>query len=226
MRTRFCIALLLTLASSPLGAQTLFNNGSVADGRIVNSTFQLGGGALLYDNFLVDGGGWNVTGLFGDFVGDDPWTEATWEIRTGVAQGSLGTLLFSGSGSVTRVATGNTVMGSPEYRSELSGLSFFLPAGEYWMNLAPVNPLQNFLYVSNTLGAGGVNALSDSRNYLYIIGAPVSPANPSDLSSLERDYAFGVMGTAVTTVPEPATAVLLVGGLAALGLAARRRIEG
>ena len=93
--------------------------------------------------------------MFGDVVGDDPWTSASWQIRTGVGAGSLGTLLYSGSGSVTRTATGNTVLGSPEYRSVLSGLSFFLPAGEYWMTLAPVNPLQNFLYVPGSRILGG-----------------------------------------------------------------------
>src|SRR5947207_6695054 len=54
--------------------------------------------AAVYDDFNVtDPMGWNVTAVFSDDLANTVFTAADWEIRTGISEGSAGTLVASGT---------------------------------------------------------------------------------------------------------------------------------
>ena len=85
----------------------------------------------------------------------DPLT-ATYDIRTGVSEGNGGTEVASGSGTLTSVPTGRTILGSyPEYTLTVRfEKPVALKAGKtYWANLTPQCTNDND---ANCTGAGGV----------------------------------------------------------------------
>jgi hypothetical protein len=85
----------------------------------------------------------------------DPAT-ATYDIRTGVSEGNGGTEVASGSGTLTSVPSGRTILGSyPEYTLTVRfEKAVTLKAGTtYWANLTPQCTNVND---ANCAGAGGV----------------------------------------------------------------------
>ena len=219
------LALLALSAQTPMAAQTLFYNGnwSLTDGQ-TSATNTGNADAVLFENFVVGGSGWNVTGLFGDFLRRGAgWSTANWEIRSGMSAGNGGTLVASGFGTTTNVATGRSNFNYTEYRATVSGLNLTLGPGTYWLGLAPVGLSTspgNDIYLSYTSGANGVNALLDGDFFRRSLSdnyqEPPFFGNPN--------FAVGVLGTlATTTVPEPGSMLLVAGGLIAVGFSRRRR---
>lgn len=220
------VAMLLGVAASMAGAQTLFYNGQW------DGVYALGSGidglqrAYIYDDFIVTAAGWNVTGVFGDFLVDATFSTANYEIRSGLSNFNGGSLLFSGSGvAATQTATGQSGFGMNEYRVDITTLSFFLAPGTYWLGIQPVGSLQRCCnYVVTTSGLNGINADLDKvffyddpwatpdyrfqQNYAFL-------GNPSDYP---YDLAYGVEGqtASVNVTPEPGTVGLLATGLVGL----------
>lgn len=96
----------------------------------------------------------------------DPVT-ATYDIRTGVSDGNGGTEVASGSGTLTSVPTGRTILGSyPEYTLTVRfEKPVVLKAGNtYWANLTPQCTNDND---EDCAGAGGVRGNASSG-----VGAP------------------------------------------------------
>ena len=122
-----------------LGASTLYYGGDSGptDITVSNEENTTVADARVYDNFTVPNGqAWNVSGLFSnDRLSDGltTITQALWEIRTGVSEGTGGALLFSGMSAASQIATGRTdVFGNPEYTIGVS-VSFVLGPGTYWI---------------------------------------------------------------------------------------------
>lgn len=150
MRNLIFLAFCVLVAGS--SAETLYYGGSPVGPP--------GGGAAL--NYQASPSScWRV---FDDFVVDEPWhvteiwatgglrsqadevpVDVLWEIRTGMAflggtSYSGGTLVFSGSAHINAHKIGPSLPSSvyPLDDIRISGLSFDLPAGTYWINIWPI----------------------------------------------------------------------------------------
>jgi hypothetical protein len=187
--------------------------------------------AAVYDDFNVTGPlGWNVTAVFSDNLASTVISGADWEIRTGLSEGSAGILVASGTtNSPVVTATGRSGFGYTEYMVEVTGLNVFLPmlpSGQhYWLNVTPVAGTSectctNRSFNSTTSGLHAVgsppgnddNAFFNSTYFGYYFSSTSNVEGP-------YDYSNGVIGT---VVPEPATVALLICGVGALLIAARR----
>ena len=216
---------------STASAQTLFYNGqwNVVDGQ-TSATNTGNADAIIFENFVVGGLGWNVTGLFGEFIQRGAlWTTANWEIRSGITAGNAGTLVASGIGPTTNAATGRALGTFTEYRATISGLNLLLAPGTYWLGLAPVGASTaagNDIYLSYTAGVNGVNSVLDGD--FYVRSAAFNYQEPAFYNN--PNFAFGVLGTLITqqappssSVPEPSSLALMFAGSAVLAAVARRR---
>jgi hypothetical protein len=227
--SRVSLAAALTLVvDSSAAAQTRFYNGQYNGVDAQSSSYNTYvGNIMLFDNFVVGGSGWQVSGLFGEYFTDNSWTTASWEIRSGITPGNGGTLVASGTGATTNVATGRSGGRYVEYRTRVTGLNLLLAPGTYWLGISPIaiNSATGDIYLSRTSGLNGVNALIDGD---YFGRTPtVAYAEYNGLPNL--DFAYGVEGTLVTgqqppstTVPEPSTFVLVITALSAMVLWRRR----
>ncbi len=188
--------------------------------------------ALTYDNFTwVPGAGGGVV----DKVGGNFWgspdgsviTTAYWEIRTGMSHNVAGTLVSSGSGTVTPYATPFTQGGSPVWGVNVDVPDFTLPAGNYWFGLAIGSTYPGGTpgwFVASTTGANGVGGpLGDDQSIYYqnsIYGlswnyTESAIVNPT-LSGFDPSYF-------IQEVPEPSTLTLTALGLLSLGYAIQRK---
>ena len=219
MRFRFIAVLATSLAiAQPASAQILWSNGyGNWQGGQVNQDYLTSNAwaARSYDNFRLTSQSL-VTGFFGYFNPSNgfaaDWTAATWEVRTGLSSGNLGTLIASGSGAVNRVAS------EGRFYSELTGLNLQLDAGDYWLFFAPQTTYDGYAVFSNYVSnnANAVNAVQDNYNmWAFSNGAPEDGGQKYDLAI----GAFGQMNV----VPEPASIALVGAGLGVLGVIARRR---
>ena len=223
-------ALALVLAARPAAAQ-LWYNGNWSDWQtVLPSERDLSiADTRIFDDFLVGGAGWNVTSIFGDFLSDLNPTQAYWEIRSGVSAGNGGTLLYSGTSSISWALLGPGLGSDPEYQATVGGLNLSLTAGIYWLTIAPTQSAYGRAYITATGGTGGVNPLLDGNAYWdsQSFGKNFQAVTPI-LGKL--DFAYGVSGSALELLesssiisPEPGTFVLTGSGLVLLGAATLRR---
>src|SRR5712692_1943764 len=124
--------------------------------------------ARTYDDFCIPSGAtWHVTGIFGEFLANAVWTMAHWEIRSGVAVGTGGTLVVDCPGSgADRVATGRSGFGFIEYRGTATA-DFTLGPGPvcYHMTVAPIGDGNGRAFVSTTSGVNGVGQRIDDNTF-------------------------------------------------------------
>jgi hypothetical protein len=216
------------LAATPAEAQLWYNGTWNGSQSVLPSERDLWvSDSRIFDDFVVSGGGWNVTSLFGDFLSDLNPTQAYWEIRSGVSAGNGGTLLFSGTSTISWTLLGPGLWGDAEYRAMISGLNLTLSAGTYWMAIAPAESAYGRAYLTTTSGSGGVSPLQDGNSYWD------SQAFSKNFEAISRkDFSYGVGGSALQTTlleqsvivnPEPGSIVLVGTGLALVGVGTLRR---
>ena len=234
-------AVAVALTSTPARAQLWFNGEWNGTSSVLPSERDLWvPDTRIYDNFLVSGGGWNVTTLFGDFLSSLSPVQAYWEIRSGVSLGNGGTLLYSGTSNLSWVQLGPGLWGDGEYRATIGGLNLTLSAGMYWMTIAPTQSIYGRAYATTTNGTGGVGSLLDGNGYWDSQTFGKNFASTSAHFRRNVDFAYGVDGVALpepgsepepeidlltdtTTAPEPGSLLLAATGLGLVGLAYRRR---
>lgn len=189
--------------------------------------------AIVYDNIIVPPGGWTVNSLFtNDAVsGGDYFTEAYWEIRSGVRPGQGGTLVASGTASGPDVSFKN---GQDQWWGfgetiEADGLAVFLKPGQYWISVTPIGTYGSSMSdESATSFSNCVDCAGHQSNVAYwtssYFGSYFQPTYlECHVYAPCHNFSFGVAGSAgVPTAPEPGTLMLLGSSLIALAARVRR----
>ncbi len=178
-------------------------------------------GAATYQNFTLSQGA-TATGLFTNNLSQLTPTSGYWEIRSGVSEGNGGTLVASGTGTVTNTPTGRSDFGYTEYHNEVDGLNVALNGGtQYWMAVVPVcTTCAGRAFNSDTDGLNSVGTQQSGQQYFNsaFFGANFTNANNEGVFNT---FSSGVVGTAV---PEPSSLIMLGSGLVAAAGLVRRRL--
>ena len=110
------------------------------DGFSDENTLLIVGGSQTYGAVNIPAGAnASVTGILFNVLATaafDPFT-ATYDIRQGVAEGTGGTDVATGSATITVAATGRSDFGLYEYTITATIPTVTLVPGEYWFNLEP-----------------------------------------------------------------------------------------
>jgi hypothetical protein len=230
-RTILLVVLVASLLFGGLAsASTLFYSGDFdgvnglaneTDATVSGSPY----GAAIYQNFIVPvGQTWNITGLFSnDLMSLDPAT-AYWEIRSGVSTGNGGTLIASGTGADSVSATGRSGFGFDEFMNLVSGLNVNLGAGQYWFTVVPTDPNSGGRsFMSTTSGSNGVGTAVFDDNFF---NSGFFGANFDDTHNwvAPTNFSGGVIGSIVTTTPEPSSLLMLGSGILGFAGLLRRRV--
>jgi hypothetical protein len=105
-------------------------------------------GAAVWVPFRVPKGeSWEVTGLFTNNLASfgvldqfptAPTAAAFWSVNVAVSAGNPGTVIASGTSAATSTPTGRAAFAMFEYTVQVTGLSFVLTPGEYWLSVVPL----------------------------------------------------------------------------------------
>lgn len=231
----YCLAGLAMAFPMAVPAATLFYNGTpdvTQNGNLLDcSNCRSSLGEYVYDNFTASST-WSVSGLFGNyfvFSGSAIPTSATWVIRQGISQGVDGTVVATGSSSWTTQSITTPPGGSTSYQyfqGSLSIANLTLGPGNYWLAISPNTfDAGTDAFVLGAFGAAGTNSIIDGTSFkigtydahMQNIGAYLQPFTGHS----NYDWSYGVNGTAAT--PEPASALLVIAGLALAGYRRVRR---
>jgi hypothetical protein len=205
-------------------AQVLFYAGDY-DGRIgVPSQWTPDYQDLTFEGFGLSQNS-NLQSIWGNFglaqtVDDFVPTEAYCEIRSGISAGNGGTLLFSGTLPVQATPTGIYQWGEPEYQV-LADIDLTLPAGIYWLGMAPVGDSDwDEANISSTSGGDAAPAsdpnppttgfpIAEGMSYFYDpVGYNYVPLQNTTAGPGIWDFSYGVSG--VVVVPEPSSELIFV----------------
>lgn len=173
----------------------------------------------VYDDFVVPEGGWTVTGAFSvnTLYGVGSVTEANWEIRSGVSYGYGGVLVASGTSPATDAVV-DQAGGAIAHRIQVSGLNVYLPAGTYWLNVAPVVSLSSGAsspsYNCATLGASAVGSPAGNNGQAYFRspGSYFTLVTSVGQNGFAADFSMGVLiqnGVTRSLDPSPYPASIL-----------------
>ncbi len=221
-------------------AQVLFNNGPAADAGL--SVIRAGGtlfgaGAqssipnVVADNFSVGGLGWNVTGFsffaYQTFAASQfTFTSLTWSIVSGDI--NVGPTVASGTVVPTNgglqgyrvTAASPTNQDRAIFQLDADVADFALGAGDYWLTWGIAGSAASGPWQPPTADGAVGNAVQSLAG-----GAFNQVIDAGD--GLGVEMPFIVRGTRTTTaVPEPSSlAMMLVGGIAMVGVARRRRLS-
>ncbi|HVU33824.1 MAG TPA: hypothetical protein VHE61_10345 [Opitutaceae bacterium] len=190
----------VAFAAPPL-ANTLWFSGDPNTGDWGN---QGGGGLTYYQGFNVtDAQGWTIDNVFSVGPGWNTPGSAEWQIRSGMSQGNGGSVLFSGTGSVSNSGyLGHDLM-------SVNVGSVFLNPGTYWLEVA-----------------GGAVTTSNGANSIGSTGSTLRNWPQSSQNYIDLSY-YGAASEGVTgkvgRVPDSGGFISLLLGLGTVALLRRRR---
>jgi hypothetical protein len=226
-----CTLALILFSISQAHAQILWYNGdpnNVTSLYSADNSGSNGNAGIAYDDFNVTAAaGWQVNGVLGDFLYANSATtptSANWEIRSGVSAGNGGTLVASGTSSVsvTSLGTYPTNTNYTSYQVAVTGLNLNLSAGTYWLGLQTISSAAG--YLQSTVGTGAMGSPLGDDGDAFWTGSTLGIANDGEyfesstsVNANAKDFSEGVTGT---VAPEPSTWALT---LVSLGLIALLR---
>jgi len=143
-------------------------------------------GAATWVPFTVpEGETWAVTGLFTNDMSNYgvldqapllPASVAYWAVMEGVEPGTPGTIVASGTSPATSTPTGRAAFSLIEYTIQVTGLSFDLTSGSYWMIVVPVCTNTADPYCSEVFFESDVDYINATPTNAY------GPPEPLDAS--------------------------------------------
>jgi hypothetical protein len=226
---KLALLILLVVVAVPMFADTTvwYNgdfNGVNGLTNEVNTTIPQ---SYIYDDFIVPTGGWTLTDAFSNNLMSFSTSNADVEIRSGVSAGNPGTLVYGAYGvAATQTATGRSGFGYNEYTIEVALPSVYLPAGTYWLAVAPDGSGSGRSFISTTSGANciGLPCGNDDNSFWTsaYYGTYFTPASSG--VGFPADFSMGVSTTGTST-PEPSTLLLMGTGLLGAVGAFRRKIN-
>jgi hypothetical protein len=160
----------------------------------------------IYDDVAVPDGGWTVVGVFAHVdMAPAEITQAVWEIRSGVSAGNGGMVVASGVGAATMTHTASVGGGHEIYLLQVSGLWIQLPAGRYWVSLAPITSDPQ-TYLCATLGTNAIGEPkgTDGAAYRWGFGSNFAVAQTSGQGGTTGDYSLGLLISGATATRETA----------------------
>jgi hypothetical protein len=124
----------------------------------------------------------------------DRVTQASWEIRSGMSEGSLGNLVASGIGAAdqTIIPQMGPFPNDPKigYRIQVDDLRVSLPPGRYWLSVAPVGKGESF--ISATRGRGAVGSPPGNNGLAYFDQSGAMLPMPVSTESVGSSGQFGI----------------------------------
>lgn len=185
------------------------------------------GNELVYDNIVVPGSGWTVTGLLsGDYISSltDFTGSAYYEIRSGVSSGNGGTLIYSGVGSATMTPDASfNFFGLSFYYVEVGGLSINLNPGEYWVTVDPIGNGSATAYSGDATTCGAGCGGLHNGNHIPNDAFWTAPSF-GDYFTPTGVWGFSPGVEGYRTTPEPGTLVLLGAGVVSMVGTLQRRL--
>jgi len=226
-----CLLALLCFSLAAYAANPYFYGGQFdptnqyANGLANENTAIIGGdpyGAATYQNFYAESP-IMVTGLFTNNLSDFTPASGYWEIRSGVSEDNGGTLVASGSGTVTNTPTGRSFRGDKEYTNIVSDLSVSLATDQYWFAVVPVcTTCKGEAFNTNTFGLFSIGKSDLNKEYF---NSPSGPhfTNANNLTPLMEFPTFS-SGVYAYENPEPGSLLLMGTGVAGVIGALQRKL--
>jgi hypothetical protein len=213
-----------------VAAGTLVYNGDVDTvglGALDNTVTPSGGGKMVFDDFTVPAGGWDISAVFSNNqVSDIPSpftaTGGIWEIWSDL-DGPGQTLVASGSTTTDFSWTPTGRSGFfPEYTLMFSDLNVDLAPGTYWLGVAPFISDSGFADISSTEGQNSIGSPLGNQGMAFVGTPQGTDLVPSTdfIAGPVDDVSMGVDGVAV---PAPAPFLPLSAMIVAVGLVRRQR---
>ena len=144
--------------------------------------------ARVYDEFEVPDGGWTIVGVFSDngLYQFPPVTHAAWEIRRDMAPQRSGRVLAKDISPAAQKPDPSVTPdrypaheAAKHFRIQVDGLQVRLPAGRYWLSVAPVGDGESFL--SATRGAGAIGTGKGGAGLALVHGLKQPDFVPADV---------------------------------------------
>ena len=233
--SRLITASALSLLSGIAAAAELYNNGPVVNGNGLSVLaapaaslgygMQAGSGNAVAEDFTVTGAGWLVTSI--DFFAyqnnataftlqNVSWSILSGDVNNGTVVASGTTALTNGGRvgyRVTAAAQGNTT--KPIFRVSADIADVQLDAGHYWLTWSMTGTLSSGPWQPPTSDAAVGNAMQSGSG-----GAFTALIDAGSGRNVSLPF---VLNGNVSPVPEPAAALLMLGGLACIGACRARR---
>jgi hypothetical protein len=191
-------------------------------------------GGATYQNFVAGGLGVKVSGLFTNNLSDLNPTSAYWEICSGVAQNTPGTVVASGfgtanNGTFAQTATGRAAFGYIEYHDAVSGLNLTLSPNTYWFSVVPQDA-NTFgrSFNSNTTGLYAVGTQINDQQFFDspVFGAHFDNADNWGVFSTFSSGVYGLQLASDSQAPEPSSLVMLGSGVVGVAGLLRKKLIG
>ena len=156
-------------------------------------------GAAIFQNFVISGKAWNVTGLFTNNLSSLNPSSGYWEIRIGVSEGNGGTLIAAGTANgtdFTHTPTGRSGFGLSEFTDMVSGLNLCLAPRTYWFAVVPEDPQgQGRSFNGNTFGLNSIGT-QNSDHQFWNFGFFGANYTNTDNEGVFPTFSSGVIGNA------------------------------
>ena len=165
------VSVITLLIGSAAAAHSMFYGGDIHPfpiHRVEVGNNTRGNDAKVFDNFLVDGSGWEIEFVFANFLVDgQPANKLHYEIRRDVSANNPGVLVAGGTFNAVATPTGNTALGLTEWNLFAEVPGFIVQPGMHWLTVTPASTGMGTHYLSRTAGMNSIGFPIYDGNSFY-----------------------------------------------------------